>query len=245
MSEERETYEALPFEDGTLDLNWQDTGRMWVDPQSGETMDVSQAMALIVADLSDDQKYLDTPIRDVARNIASALDKVIADLHSVEDAVIVRGTTRHIADMLKERGADMASANIISRKRLQLERTIGEDLKVNVRAGNPAGGRTLPQGISAWQSSDWQRLADIPPDEFESYIDLCFENEKEITTSGALRVWERLFAEAQSTDEQPGDGIPADAPPDPADDERAAHEYVCPDCGAQHPLSNFKVVVIE
>ena len=245
MSEERETYEALPFEDGTLDLNWQDTGRMWVDPQSGETMDVSQAMALIVADLSDDQKYLDTPIRDVARNIASALDKVIADLQSVEDAVIVRNKSKHLADMLKERGADMASANMISRRRLGLERTIGEDFKANVRAGNPAGGRTLPAGVSWSQSSDWQRLADIPSAEFESYIDLCFENEKEITTSGALRVWERLFAEAQSTDEQPGDGIPADAPPDPADDERAEVEYVCPYCGAQHPLTDFKVVVIE
>ena len=215
MSEEREVYEALPFEDGVLDLNWQGTGRMWVDPQSGETMDVSQAMALIVADLSDDQKYLDTPIRDVARNIASALDKVIADLQSVEDAVIVRNKSKHLADMLKERGADMASANMISRRRLGLERTIGEDFKANVRAGNPAGGRTLPAGVSWSQSSDWQRLADIPSAEFESYIDLCFENEKEITTSGALRVWNACLRKPKAQTSSPVMAFPPTRRPTP------------------------------
>lgn len=57
--------------------------------------------------------------------------------------------------------------------KLRIERMIGEILWDMVRAGNPSLSKThktIPAGITRRESSKWQRLADIPEEQFELYL---------------------------------------------------------------------------
>jgi hypothetical protein len=220
---------------------------MWLEPQSGElkVLEPPRALAVVVADL-ESERLPDTPTKELALHLARALDKALAELSNVSEAADLRSKAKHMSEYLQERGAELAEANLINKRRLLLERTIGEQLRKTVTAGNPNVTRhdnssdkmrpgRIPDGISRNQSSDWQRLAQIPEPDFQQYLDDCLENEKEITTGGALGVWYKLNRAPLPFEDA---GFSDDVPPPDEMVERTVY-LTCPQCGYENEQNAF------
>jgi len=65
----------------------------------------------------------------------------------------------------KKRQAELVDSNLLVAQRLRTERSLGEWLAANVKAGNPQlSHRTiigLPDGVTPDKSSRWQRLSQV------------------------------------------------------------------------------------
>ena len=81
--------------------------------------------------------------------------------------------------------------------KLRAERRAGELLKETIKPGNPQLCQAiiiekLPDlGITGHQSANWQKIASIPEETFEQYL----HTNKEITTSGAIRIAQKTERE--------------------------------------------------
>jgi len=115
----------------------------------------------------------------------------IQECHKIDEIKLIRDKAeayRYAMIQAKESPELIRKAEEI---KLRAERRAGELLPEQIRKseeGRPKEafqGRTLTDmNIERKQSSNWQRIASIPEDKFEEYIN----TEKEITTSGAVKL---------------------------------------------------------
>jgi len=115
----------------------------------------------------------------------------IQECHKIDEIKLIRDKAeayRYVMIQAKESPGLIRKAEEI---KLRAERRAGELLPEQIRKseeGRPKEafqGRTLTNmNIERKQSSNWQRIASIPEDKFEEYIN----TEKEITTSGAVKL---------------------------------------------------------
>ena len=104
------------------------------------------------------------------------------DIHHLTE---LHRQARGLVEYLREHDENGRTMKIAQ---LRIERRIGEVLAETVRVGNPqlssdsTIGR-LPDGISRYQSSKWQKLAEIPDECFEDYL----ADTRKPSLNGALR----------------------------------------------------------
>jgi N6-adenosine-specific RNA methylase IME4 len=128
----------------------------------------------------------------IRQEIEAATDpKQLVELHAKADAL------RKVAGVIDDTGE---MAREFTEARIRCERRGGEllalmELPVGGRGKSSHDGRGLASlGIRYNQSSRWQRVAAIPEAEFEAYIADAYRNEKELTTSGLLKLAKQLAA---------------------------------------------------
>ena len=131
-----------------------------------------------------------------------ALEKVEKQISLIETVPNAKGKRDEIEALrvyAKQSGQLMAVQNRFAEIRLRLERRTGE-LIIEHGAG-PGNPQLCPRGIigesqslsdfgvSAKQSSKWQKIALIPVDVFESFLVSMREGVQEITTAAALKLY--------------------------------------------------------
>jgi N6-adenosine-specific RNA methylase IME4 len=108
------------------------------------------------------------------------------EFSDIADLTELHRQARGLVEYLREQDE---SAKTMKIAQLRIERRIGEVLAETVRVGNPqlssdpTIGR-LPDGISRYQSSKWQKLAEIATDLFEDYLGNAWKP----SVTGALRL---------------------------------------------------------
>ena len=129
-----------------------------------------------------------------------AAKRAIIEAHSVDEVKQIRDQAeayRHALVLAKESPEVIRKAEEI---KLRAERRAGQILKETEKQKpgdyKRSKATTVPPtlkeiGITKDQSSKWQRIADIPEEKFEAFIEV----EKELTTSGALRVERQQYRE--------------------------------------------------
>lgn len=129
----------------------------------------------------------------IRREIEAATDpRQLVELHAKADAL------RKLAGVIDDTGE---MAREFTEARIRCERRGGELL---ADMGTNGGDRKSVNhrdelkladiGIRYNQSSRWQRVAAVPEAEFEAYIADAYRNEKELTTSGLLKLAKQLAA---------------------------------------------------
>ena len=121
------------------------------------------------------------------------MKQAVVECHSIDEISNIRNQAeayRYALRQAKESPEVIKKAEEI---KLRAERRAGELMKETPKAkgGNPnlsndtRGCETLEDmGISHDQSSKWQKIASIPEEKFENYIEV----QKELSTAGALRI---------------------------------------------------------
>jgi N6-adenosine-specific RNA methylase IME4 len=130
------------------------------------------------------------------------MKSAVAECHSVDEIAQIRNQAeayRYALRQAKESPEVIRKAEEI---KLRAERRAGELLKDTPKAkgGNPnlskptTGSETLTDmGISRDQSSKWQKIANIPEEKFENYLEV----QKELSTSGALKIAKQISREEE------------------------------------------------
>lgn len=125
----------------------------------------------------------------------SRIKQAIERAQTVEEAVDLRDQSAAIVTYAKAISARLEVVNAAVESKLRSERKAGELLAgMNLRGGDRksncrAGSLKLSEiGISHNQSSRWQSLASLPPDDFESYVSSANESGKEITSTAAYKL---------------------------------------------------------
>lgn len=141
----------------------------------------------------------------------NAMKFAIAECHNIDEIKLIRDKAeayRYVLIQAKEAPEWIRQAEEI---KLRAERKAGEILKEEVREPGERDDHIqmseaptfekpkLPEmGITRDQSSNWQRIADIPEEKFEEYI----QTEKEITTSGAVKLAKDLKRDNRINEEK-------------------------------------------
>jgi len=130
----------------------------------------------------------------------NAMKFAIQECHNIDEVKLIRDKAeayRYAIIQAKESPEWIRQAEEI---KLRAERKAGELLKEQVRKpeeGRPEEGSEaltlIDMGIRKDQSSNWQRIADIPEEKFEEYI----QKEKDITTSGAVKLAVKIQRESE------------------------------------------------
>ncbi len=150
----------------------------------------------------------------------NAMKYAIAECHKIDEIKNIRNAAeamRYALIQAKESPEWIRQAEEI---KLRAERRAGEiiiELQEQNKLQTPGGDRkSLSQptimisklddvGITLNQSSNWKNIADIPEEQFESYI----QREKEITTSGAVKIAKQLKTKKQRAElAEKGNAIP-------------------------------------
>lgn len=141
----------------------------------------------------------------IRREIEVATDpRQLVELHAKAEAI------RKIAGVIDDTGE---MAREFAEARIRCERRGGELL---AEMEFPTGGRGNRShddtglgslNLRKSQSSRWQRVASIPELEFEDYIADAYRNEKELTTSGLLKLAKQLAASNKPEPTAPGAGL--------------------------------------
>jgi len=139
----------------------------------------------------------------------------VAECHSVDEITLIRNKAEAYRYALKQAKESPEVIRKAEEIKLRAERRAGELLKETIRKpeeGRPVevskGTTLIDMGISRDQSSKWQKIADIPEDKFENYLEV----EKELSTAGAIRVSKQLEREEKieaikSSNPETPDGI--------------------------------------
>tara|TARA_R100000353_G_scaffold35676_2_gene28392 strand:+ start:667 stop:1626 length:960 start_codon:yes stop_codon:yes gene_type:complete len=121
------------------------------------------------------------------------MKNAVIECHSVDEIKQLRDKAEAYRYALKQAKESPEVIRKAEEIKLRAERRAGELLKETPKAkgGNPnpsqpvRGCETLSDmGITYNQSSKWQKIANIPEEKFENYLEV----EKELSTSGAIRV---------------------------------------------------------
>jgi len=116
----------------------------------------------------------------------------IQECHKVDEIKLIRDKAeayRYAMIQAKESPDLIRKAEEI---KLRAERRAGELLPEQITIGTKSHPTTLSDiGVTKDQSSSWQRIASIPEEKFEEYI----QDKKEITTSGAVKLARKLQRE--------------------------------------------------
>jgi N6-adenosine-specific RNA methylase IME4 len=137
--------------------------------------------------------------------------QMLAEATSVDAVKDIRDKAEALRLYARQAGYGLEMQNECAELKLRAERQAGELL-----AGMPELGRgksrTLPDlGLSYSQSSRWQQLASLPVAEFDAYIAAAFHDQRELTTSGALKL-ARQHRAANPTPRPPLQPVDPDAP---------------------------------
>ncbi len=99
-----------------------------------------------------------------------AMCSAIAEAHAVDEVKDIRDKALALENYAKQ-ARNMDAENQAKAIRLRAERKAGELLKETSKRGRPEKRSSRPtiseQGISKYQSANWQALADVPIDDFE------------------------------------------------------------------------------
>lgn len=120
----------------------------------------------------------------------------LAEAHAVDEVKEIRDQAEALRAYYKQRDGSLEMTNQLSEIKIRAERRLGELLaETTIKGGERHKSAdsiyerrpTLPIGISADQSSDWQRMARLPESDFEAHIATTREEQKPLTTAGVLR----------------------------------------------------------
>lgn len=133
-------------------------------------------------------------------------------VNTVQDAKEIRDRAKVLTDYARAAGLSLEVMNLGAEIKLRMERKAGELLKEQDKnkgaqgqlAGRDSSGdlrlvqpedkapKLADLGINRNQSSRWQRIADIPDEAFDSFIETSKEAKEEITTARALTLLKEL-----------------------------------------------------
>jgi hypothetical protein len=157
-----------------------------------------------------------TPTREAAERfvesakLAIARDPAVPKIKKVHDALAM------IESLYRKQRAETYSTNLLAAERLNTERMIGEYLETTREHGGDRKSKSsdstlMPRlntlGLSKFESSQWQKLAAVEEQDFRIWIDDQIENNREITTSGALKVANQVLRDR--TEEETRDTLAA------------------------------------
>ena len=121
------------------------------------------------------------------------MKNAVIECHSVDEIKQLRDKAEAYRYALKQAKESPEVIRKAEEIKLRAERRAGELLKETPKAkGNQYSANSQPvseqklsdMGITYNQSSKWQKIANIPKEKFENYLEV----EKELSTSGAIRV---------------------------------------------------------
>jgi len=124
--------------------------------------------------------------------------KALAAASRLEDVLGIRDQAEALRVYMKAASESLETANAAAEIKLRAERKAGEMLAAMEKnvGGRPTetGNVVLPVsslddlGIDKMQSSRWQKEASVSEDAFEEYLHQCFEQSREVTQSGLLKI---------------------------------------------------------
>lgn len=124
--------------------------------------------------------------------------RALAAASSLDDVLAIRDQAEALRVYMKAASESLETANAAAEIKLRAERKAGEMLAAMEKnvGGRPAetGNVVLPVsslddlGIDKMQSSRWQKEASVSEEEFEKYLHQCFEQSREVTQSGLLKI---------------------------------------------------------
>jgi DNA modification methylase len=121
---------------------------------------------------------------------------LLAQANTIDDAATVRDMASAAAHWCKAQKLSTEAYNQAAQLKLRAERKAGELLMVTVKRGGDQSSKVEPclddLGVTKKESHQWQAVAAVPADTFESYIAEKVEAKKEIRTSDMVREGQRL-----------------------------------------------------
>jgi phage N-6-adenine-methyltransferase len=138
------------------------------------------------------------PVTTLAR-ISEAM-KALTAAKSLDDVLQIRDQAEALRVYVRAASDSLEAANAAAEIKLRAERKAGEMLAA---IDKPKGGRPTQTdtsvvsvfgpslddlGVTANQSSRWQREAKVPEEAFVEYISACHEANNEITQAGLLKI---------------------------------------------------------
>lgn len=164
--------------------------------------------------------YPDEETGDEATDSLVLIDKARTFLAQAETLADI-GTVREIAERARRYASaaklGKAAENHAARLRIEAERKAGALLLESAK--NPGGRPTenlsdvstgferppkLPElGITRQQSSDWQRMANVPDEVFEAHVEEVVQAGKPLTTDGVVQVARKIERERRSAEPKP------------------------------------------
>ena len=131
---------------------------------------------------------------DLALVKLDAARRMLAEAKDVYDLVDIRDQAATVQTWLRRRDASLDDENRAAELRVRAEREIGKQIKESpVSCGRPTKKRysestILPEGVSKNQSSQYQRMADVPDGDFEQHIAEAKSTKERITTKGVAEI---------------------------------------------------------
>ena len=123
----------------------------------------------------------------------------------IDEVKEIRDKAEALRFYAKQQGESLEMQNNCAEIKIRAERRAGEILKETElnKGGRPSKNRSSDStslsdiGINKDQSSTWQRIADIPKEEFESHVTEKKEAKQELTTAGLVKVAKSKEREAK------------------------------------------------
>ncbi len=117
----------------------------------------------------------------------------LAEAHAVDEVKDIRDQAVALRAYYSQRDGSLEMANQCAEIKVRAERRLGELLAERhlIKESNDPtalADNHLPEGISRDQSSDWQAIARIPEQDFETHIAESRKTGTPLTTAGVLRL---------------------------------------------------------
>lgn len=124
--------------------------------------------------------------------------KMLDAASDIEDVTLVRDQAEALRSLAKQAKAGLEVQNRCAELKLRAERRAGEMLAVLPKAAgartDSVSARLSDIGVEHHESSRWQRIAGLDVDQFDAYIAAAFNDRKELTTAGALKLAKQTSA---------------------------------------------------
>jgi site-specific DNA-methyltransferase (adenine-specific) len=145
------------------------------------------------------------PTQELAERFIEVAANALAHAETFADVKAIHDKVAALEGLFRRQKAELVSTNLLAAQRLQTERMIGAYLSEvdRQKKGRPdkkshdatfTPKRTLKDfGVSRDQSSRWQRVAEIKDDDFQEYVGKGLRGEVELTTAGALEVYDETI----------------------------------------------------
>jgi hypothetical protein len=170
-------------------------------PQTGQGVDLAR-LSEVIRQTRDMIAYVDNA-RDGALLVrrANATDKLLAEAlkgcHELESEQFALRQSAAEAHLRTQRRAGELLASMEKNGG-------GRPTMAGPTRGRASKGNTLADiGVSRNESHRWQRLANLPAEQFEEYVAECHSRARELTTAGALARARRVSFERRVTLERP------------------------------------------
>jgi hypothetical protein len=162
------------------------------------------------------------------KSASSLIDRLESSLHNActsEEVKELRDLSTAMRQYLRNIGASLQEQNRAAEIKIRAERRLGEalarlekakgggDQRCDHRSHDATGGPlTLADiGITRTQSSRWQAMASVPPDDFEKHLAKVKDHGDELTSASVIRLAKRLAQAVRNsaTAKPADDGDPA------------------------------------